>query len=1051
MAEQKTARTILADLVQLEKLSAELERRFRIDPSIRAVDVLANIDPDDHVLYLWQLEELLGELQRRNVAGTLGPVDQSMGQTLDVDVADGYRRSLMATAMLEDSTPGGSAGKPSGSGGRPSGSGGSGDKSSDRSSGSGPVSKDEAEVLPERIDQFRIISELGAGAFGVVYLAEDESLQRKVAIKVPKVSDPKRCASYINEARKAAAIDCKGIVPIYHVGTKSNGIPFIVQKLIDGSSLRLLLERCNALPPAHAATLMRDVAIALGAAHRLGIYHRDLKPDNILIDTSGVPWIADFGLAISESEQAQKKGEVAGTLLYMSPEQIQGRADWLDGRSDLWAIGVMLYELLLGKPPFGGRNRQALMEQICHREPRPLQQSSPMLESLNDVFMKCCAKSPNDRYASAEKLVEDLTALIDEGLSVQPIDGSELRISQPISQYPSGGTQGSRQRSGMGTGMGTGIGSGATQVNTREGTTRTGTSEGAGSGLGNASGRRGYSDASYRGSGTSGGYMPSASSKLEQWTRVAMIGVGIVAIGIGGTYLWNSGQTGSTVVANSIDTNAMKDETVVDGTEAKLADTKASTKSEAVEQEPELPKGMSLSEANGTQELPWVVAADGTGSHKTLAEAIAASEPEQYIQLRTGHYVEALKITHPLTLIGPGEPKDCLISNTLASPIEIACPVGAVRISNVSIRGDAIQAKKEFNAIQVNSGKLYLDRCEVRSSTWNGIKVLEGGALDLTQTKFFESSQFAVSGKNHDSLTVTDCEFYQSGVQAVGGPATIEKCVFRGVEGVYIEQSGTAPSAITKSEFLTCLDYGVTVTDQGDASITECTFDSCKFGARVYESKLEIGNSTFDKCKSAATSLTGGSIRIDSGSKIQNSGSFGCWVQGGKLEISDSFVTDTTGSGIIVEGDSTVSLNENVFSRCGSYAIHMIQGTLGLVGGSIEECDQGGIVLSEKFAVASINGTKFLNNLGGAIVIESGELTCENALISGGDIGLLVRGEQESPVKVVFSGVSFEEIEEFVADVDGAASVTFLKVNFGEIPEKKHFQVFGGAEVNVEL
>ncbi len=137
---------------------------------------------------------------------------------------------------------------------------------------------------------------------------------------MPKVSEAKRSASYLNEARKAAAIDCKGIVPIYHIGSTEAGVPFVVQKLIDGPSMRLLLQRHKTLPPAHAATLMRDVAVALSSAHKQGIYHRDLKPDNVLIDSTGVPWIADFGLAISENEQAKRKGEIAGTLIYMSPE-----------------------------------------------------------------------------------------------------------------------------------------------------------------------------------------------------------------------------------------------------------------------------------------------------------------------------------------------------------------------------------------------------------------------------------------------------------------------------------------------------------------------------------------------------------------------------------------------------------------------------------------------------------------------------------------------------------------------------------------------------------
>jgi serine/threonine protein kinase len=173
---------------------------------------------------------------------------------------------------------------------------------------------------------------------------------------------------------------------------------------------------------------MREIAIGLEPAHAMDILHRDLKPDNILIDTAGRSWIADFGLAISEDEQVHHRRELAGTPPYMSPEQIQGKIDFLDPRSDVWALGVMFYELLTGKLPFNGKNRKAIAEQICEMDPRPLHQRAPGLltESMNEVFLRCCAKKPSDRYATVAKFVEALDQLAHDGLCEQNLQGQTV-------------------------------------------------------------------------------------------------------------------------------------------------------------------------------------------------------------------------------------------------------------------------------------------------------------------------------------------------------------------------------------------------------------------------------------------------------------------------------------------------------------------------------------------------------------------------------------------------------------------------------------------------
>jgi len=1025
MAEHDTARTIIFDLVQLEKLGAELERRYRINPTVRVTDVLTHIDAEDHALYFPQLSQLLEDLTKRGNAGAIEDSDGDLNQTEDLGAS--LHRSLMATALvdavkLNDSKP-------------------LSGKASSSSSGSG--SKSESSQMPERIDQFKILRELGAGAFGVVYLAEDESLQRKVAIKVPKVLDPAKCASYINEARKAAAMDCKGIVPIYHVGTKENGVPFVVQKLIDGPTLRFLLSRYGTLPPAHAVTLMRDISIALASAHRLGIYHRDLKPDNILIDGTGVPWIADFGLAISESEQAQRKGEIAGTLMYMSPEQIQGRADWLDGRSDIWALGIMLHELLLGKPPFDGKNRQSLMEQICHREPRPLQQSSPDLADLNEVFIKCCAKSPSDRYASVAELTRDLDILISEGLSTMPIDGSELRFEQPISQYPSDDSHGSRSRGGSG--------SSGTLLSGRGGTTRVagGSLTQAGTAVG-LSGSLAAGTTSQSGSLT-GSVFPtpsvSVTPKAEQWTRFIMIGVGLASIiAIAGQQWISSGPvavvaTGPDVASGSLDLTPP------------VVEQSSEMKEELETQEPLVAlNALSTAEADGTEKLPFIVSSDGTGSHRTIGEAIQSSQTGAYINIKPGKYSEALKITQPIHLTGLEEPEKCIISNANLPPIEITVSLGTVYVSNLTIEGNGIQTNKEFNAVDILSGKLQMNLCHLSTTTQNAVKVHGGSSLEATGCKFFESNAFAVSTKNHIGLSITDCEFFQSGVQSVGGHAVIKDSTFKGSDGIDIAQSNETPNNITNCKFIGCLGRGILVTEMSTASIDGCSFTQCKFGVQVDGSVVRVSTCTFTNCISSALDLHGGKLTVDNKTQIKLCKNFGCTVAGGELELTDVEIADISAAGVISKGPTVIRTKNTTFKKCGSSAVDIVEGMLDVEGGVIEGCEQVGLFLSEKFTRGSVRGTQFIDNPGGAISVGAGTVDCEDISISGSQIGLLLRAAPGTTINMNLTGAKFSDISDIPIDAEGDITLNVMKTDFGDISAGKQFRALGdGPKITLHL
>ncbi len=268
-------------------------------------------------------------------------------------------------------------------------------------------------ALP-RIDGFQLEGELGRGGFGVVYRALDEKLDRHVAIKIPLLDNPAQREKYMREARHAARVETVGIVPVLQVGTTETGLPFVVQKLIEGKSLAEILYLGGKLSPMQTAILLVEVCKAVGTAHTHSLVHRDLKPANILIDETGKPWVTDFGLAVTEDDQAERKGEIAGTPSYMAPEQLQGKVDWFDGRTDIWALGIIMYEALTGKLPFKAPTRGELREQILKREPRPICQRLPALpKNWDAILQRCCAKSIQDRYDSAFDLAKDLDDLRD--------------------------------------------------------------------------------------------------------------------------------------------------------------------------------------------------------------------------------------------------------------------------------------------------------------------------------------------------------------------------------------------------------------------------------------------------------------------------------------------------------------------------------------------------------------------------------------------------------------------------------------------------------------
>ncbi len=265
-------------------------------------------------------------------------------------------------------------------------------------------------------DRFELLDRLGGGGFGVVWKAYDHKLKRQVALKIPRASrfDSTSRQRFLRESQAAAKLDHPGIVPVYDVCTSDRNVPVIVAKLIDGQSLSSWLAVHPYLDSREAAKLCADLADALSHAHLEGVVHRDLKPANILMDVQGRSFVTDFGLAkdLQHEDSITGEGDVMGTAAYMSPEQASGQGRAADARCDVYALGVILFELVTGERPFRG-TVQMLLHHVVHVAPPPprsLNAAVPV--DCETIILKCLEKNPQNRYATAADLRDDLLRFV---------------------------------------------------------------------------------------------------------------------------------------------------------------------------------------------------------------------------------------------------------------------------------------------------------------------------------------------------------------------------------------------------------------------------------------------------------------------------------------------------------------------------------------------------------------------------------------------------------------------------------------------------------------
>jgi eukaryotic-like serine/threonine-protein kinase len=294
-----------------------------------------------------------------------------------------------------------------------------------------------------KIGRYEILDKLGQGAMGIVYKAMDPNIGRIVALKtisqsanLPEEQKKEYADRFFREAKAAGSLQHPNIVTIYDMD-EDDGTPFIAMEFIEGKSLAKLIEEKGKIPWKEAVDIIKQTAAGLSFAHEKGIVHRDIKPDNILIDRNGRAVVTDFGIAHLQESSLTRTGEVLGTPFFMSPEQIlEGK---LDSRSDLFSLGVVFYVMLTGRRPFRGETISSICYHIVHTPPDPLPADDSIPSHLLSILSKMLEKDPDRRYSGEKELIADLEKAT-AGLTVmqteQTVDGPPPPPAPPQKKEP---------------------------------------------------------------------------------------------------------------------------------------------------------------------------------------------------------------------------------------------------------------------------------------------------------------------------------------------------------------------------------------------------------------------------------------------------------------------------------------------------------------------------------------------------------------------------------------------------------------------------------------
>jgi serine/threonine protein kinase len=295
-------------------------------------------------------------------------------------------------------------------------------KASGRKSSMGSTTVIKSAKPIDTIGRYEIVRELGRGAMGVVYLALDPLINREVAVKTLRYQDSdmgesaESRARFFSEARAIGKLSHPNIVNVYDVG-EHKGTAYIAMEFLDGTDLIPYCEKNKLLPLPDVIRIISTAAIALGYAHKNSIVHRDVKPGNIRILKNGDIKVIDFGIARVMEPSKTSTGSIVGSPSYMSPEQINGQP--LDGRSDLFSLGVIFYELLTGEKPFKGQNFTSLLLQITTSSPIPIRSLVPDIpDACEQILEKALNKDKNQRYQTGRGFADDLLNIM-ESLTVE--------------------------------------------------------------------------------------------------------------------------------------------------------------------------------------------------------------------------------------------------------------------------------------------------------------------------------------------------------------------------------------------------------------------------------------------------------------------------------------------------------------------------------------------------------------------------------------------------------------------------------------------------------